>query len=452
MRARATIGSGPTLHAGEAAKEAAAALEQRELRLGFIALSDCAPLVIAKERGFFRKHGLHVRLERQASWASVRDKVNHGLLDGAQMLAPMPLASTLGLAGMTTPMVVPMSLGLGGNAITVSNELRARMSEELRGWQSDRRLAAEALHAVIRQGRRRGDVPLRFAVVHPHSSHHYQLCHWMAMAGIDPHADVVLSVIPPASMVDALARGEIDGYAVGEPWNQRAQDVGIGAPVVTSNEIWRNSPEKVLAVTAEWAEQHPATLRAMVRALLEAAEWLDRASNRLEAVHVIAGESYVDAPVATVAHSMGAPVAAAEGGDEAAAGDDVPRPVHVFHWHAATFPWVSHAMWFLTQMIRWGHIEKPLKLRAVAEQVYRPDLYRAAAEDLGWPVPEADLKPEGEHAGPWKLASAPVAIEMGADRFLDGRVFRPEDPVAYLEGFEISDMHVRLDDLAAMNP
>jgi len=451
MRARGTIGSGAYLQAGEAAGEAAAALEQRELRLGFIALSDCAPLVVAKERGFFRKHGLHVELERQASWANVRDKVSHGLLDAAHMLAPMPLASTLGLAGMTTPMVVPMSLGLGGNAITLSHELRARMSDELPGWPADRRLAAEALHAVIRRGRRRGDVPLRFAVVHPHSSHHYQLCHWMAMAGIDPHADVLLSVIPPASMVEALARGEIDGYAVGEPWNQLALDVGVGAPVVTSNEIWRNSPEKVLAMTADWAEQHPATVRAMVRALLEAAEWLDRASNRLEAVHVIAGESYVDAPVATVAQSMLAPFSN-EGASDPAGAAEVPRPVHVFHRHAATFPWVSHALWFLTQMIRWGHIEKPLMLRSLAEQVYRPDLYREAAEDLGWPVPDADLKPEGEHAARWMLEAAPAAIEMGADRFLDGRVFRPEDPVAYLEAFEISDMHVRLDDLAAMNP
>lgn len=418
-------------------------VERPELRLGFIALSDCAPLVIAKERGFFRKHGLHVELERQASWANVRDKVCHGLLDGAQMLAPMPLASTLGLAGMTTPMIVPMALSLCGNAITVSNDLRAEMAEAAPSWSGDPRAAAGALREVIRARRDAGLEPLRFAFVHPHSSHHYQLCHWMAMAGIDPHRDVSLAVIPPAKMVRALETGRIDGYAVGEPWNQQAIDHGVGQPIVSSGEIWASSLEKVFAVTADWAEQHPETLRALVRALLEAAAWVDDPANRLEAVHVIAGESYVDAPVATVAPSMLASL-------------DVPptlgpRTQHVFHRHAANHPWVSHGLWYLIQMVRWGQVEKPIPLRATAEQVYRPDLHRDAAEELGWPFPEASEKTEGQHDGDWWLTEATEPIRMGPDRFMDGHVFRPDDPIAYLEGFEVSDLRVRLDDLALID-
>ena len=421
----------------------AAALERPELELGFVALSDCAPLVIAKERGFFRKHGLHVRLERQASWANVRDKVCHGLLDGAQMLAPMPLASTLGLSGMATPMIVPIGLSLGGNAITVSRELRARMSETAPEWSGDPREAAGVLREVIRARRDDGAPPLRFAAVHPHSSHYYQLCHWMGMAGIDPHRDVSLSIVPPPSMVHALSSGQIDGYAVGEPWSQQAADLGVGVPIVSSDEIWSSALEKVFAVTAEWAERHPLTLRAVVRALLEAAAWVDEPAHRLETVHVIAGESYVDAPVETVAPSL---VEA-----EARSASPGPRTRHEFHRHAANHPWVSHGLWYLIQMVRWGQVEKPLALRETAQRVFRPDLHRDAAEELGWPFPEASEKSEGLHDAEWWLEEAAEPIRMGPDRFMDGHVFRPDEPIAYLEGFEVSDLRVRLDDLALMN-
>jgi len=417
-------------------------LERTELTIGFIALADCAPLVTAKERGFFRRQGLDVTLERQASWASVRDKVAHGLLDGAQMLAPMPLAATLGLEGVTAPMVVPMSLSLGGNAITVSAALHARMRAVDPEGCASRLGAARALRAVIRDGRRAGEAPLRFAVVYPCSAHYYQLCYWLAAAAIDPLRDVCVSVIPPAAMVRALAEGEIDGYSVGEPWNERAVELGVGVPLVSSTELWQSSPEKVFAVTRDWAEQHPATLRAVVRALLEAAAWLDRPDHRLEAVHVIAGESFVDAPVSSLAASL---LRASDAPPDAQRA----RPVHVFHRHAATFPWISHGVWFLTQMLRWGQIEKPFALGRFAASVFRPDLYREAAAQLGVPAPEVETKAEGLHGEGWTLAARPEPIAMGPDRFIDGRVFRPEDPVGYLEGFEVSALRVRLDDLVA---
>ncbi len=416
------------------------AVERPELRFGFMALTDCAPLVIAKERGFFRKHGVHVELERQASWANVRDKVCHGLLDGAPMLAPMPLASTLGLAGLATPMIVPIAMSLGGNAITISRALHERMLElSPRGLDAPG-VAAAALREVIRARRDAGEPALRLATVHPHSSHLHQLCHWMAMAGVDPHRDVNLSVIPPPSMVEALSHGQIDGYCVGEPWNQQALDSGVGVPIVASDEIWGSPLEKVFAVTEEWAERHPATLRAVVRALLEAAAWVDRSENRLETVHVIAGESHVGANVETVSASMRAPEKRTLRGRA--------RTHHIFHRHAATHPWISQGLWYLTQMVRWGQIEKPIDMRAVARRVFRPEWHREAALALGLPVPATGWKTEGEHADEWLLAGESEAIRMGPDAFMDGHVFRPDEVIGYLESFEVSDLRVRLDDLA----
>jgi nitrate/nitrite transport system substrate-binding protein len=263
------------------------------------------------------------------------------------------------------------------------------------------------------------------------------------MAGIDPHRDVALSVIPPPAMVRTLESGEIDGFAVGEPWSQRASDLGIGVPIVTSDAIWASSPEKVFAVTEEWALHHPNTLRAAVRALLEAATWVDREENRLETVHVIAGESYVDAPVESVAPSMLAPSLAEPG--------EGPRTRHAFHRSAANHPWVSHGLWYLIQMVRWGQVEKPISLRETAERVYRPEIHREAAEALGWSAPEISEKSEGLHDSEWWLHEAPTPIRMGPDHFMDGHVFRPDEPIAYLEGFEVSDLRVRLDDLALLD-
>ncbi len=439
MQGRATIGA-------RRAREVDLPVERPEVRLGFVALTDCAPLVIAKERGFFRRHGLRVTLERQASWATVRDKLAAGVLDGSQMLAPMALASSLGLDDVSVPLIAPMSLGLGGNAVTVSPALYRRMWELRADAMDERPRTAAALKAVIDDRRARGAPLLRFAVVYPFSAHHYELAYWMAAAGIDPMRDVELSVIPPASMVSCLDQGHIDGYCVGEPWNQHAVVLGVGRSVVTKAEIWGNSPEKVLAVGADWADRNPETLRALLRALVEACAWADPPTNRLETVHVIAGESYVDAPVEVLRATMTG-YFRFDGRESARVPD-----FHVFSRYAATFPWISHAAWFLTQMVRWGQVEKPFPVRNVAASVYRPDIYREVAEDLGIAVPDADEKREGAHAEPWELETAGGAIAMGADPFIDGRVFDARSVLQALESYEISAMRVRLDDLVGVNP
>ncbi|MBL8484537.1 MAG: ABC transporter substrate-binding protein, partial [Rhodocyclaceae bacterium] len=278
--------------------------EKTQLRLGIIPLTDCAPLVVAKERGYFAQQGLDVALSREPSWANIRDKVVLGELDGAHMLAGMPIAATLGLAGAQKAMVTAFSMDLNGNAITLSNELYARMQEADAPAMQSRPVSAVALRKVLDQDRAAGRPPMTFATVFPVSMHNYQLRYWMASAGIDPDRDLRLVVVPPPQMVENLASRNIVGYCVGEPWNQQAVELGIGRVVVTGYELWNNAPEKVFGVTRDWAESYPNTHRAVLRALLQAARWMDAPENRAEVVDLIARREYVHAPREVVAHSM----------------------------------------------------------------------------------------------------------------------------------------------------
>lgn len=421
-------------------------LEKTALTLGFIPLTDCAPLVIAKEHGCFAKYGLDVTLSKETSWSNIRDKVAMGILDGAQMLAPMPLAMTLGLGPIHKPMVTAFTLDLNGNAITVSNALYEKMLKADPATMAQRPLSARALKAVIDADRKAGLPPLTFAMVFPESTHNYELRYWMAAAGIDPDNDVRLVVVPPPQMVSQLERGSIDGCCVGEPWNALAVQSGIGRTLITKYEIWNNSPEKVLGVTQEWAEQYPNTHRALLKALLEAGRWLDAPDNRIEAAALIARSVYVNAPEHVVRMSMTGTFQYAPG--------EMPRALpdfNVFHRYAANFPWRSHALWFLSQMLRWGQITRPIDMRAVAEEVYRPQVYREAAADLGFPCPGSDYKTEGKHTAAWKLYDGQASLPMGADRFLDGAIFDPSQLVEYVQSFAVHRLAVDTAQLASLN-
>ncbi|WP_133715967.1 MULTISPECIES: CmpA/NrtA family ABC transporter substrate-binding protein [Methylocaldum] len=422
-------------------------LEKTQIDLGFIPLTDCAPLVIAYEKGFFRKHGLEARLSREVSWANIRDKVFAGLLDGGHMLAPMPIATTLGLGELKKPTIAALSLDLNGNAITVSLDLYRRMAELDPAAAAERSMSVRALKKVIDTGKNSGSEPLCFATVFPFSPHNYMLRYWLAAGGIDPDRDVRLVVIPPPHMVKYLSSGEIDGYCVGEPWNAQAVATGVGRTLITDYEIWNNKPEKVLGVNREWAEQHPNTHRAMLMALLEAAQWIDQPENRIEVADILAREEYVNAPADVVKMSMV--------GSFRYQVDAAPAPLpdfNVFFRYAATFPWRSHAVWFITQMYRWGQLRDPVDMRKLAEEVYRPDLYREAAQALGLPFPTADYKTEGQHGEPWTLREATEPMILGTDRFLDGGTFDALRPVDYLERFELHNRQVSLDELAKVNP
>jgi nitrate/nitrite transport system substrate-binding protein len=378
-----------------------------------------------------------VELSREVSWASLRDKVAAGALDAAQMLAPMPFASALGLGGPSLPLCTGLCLGLGGNAITVSQSLYRRLADANPEALIGRPVSALALRDLIEQDREAGRPLLRFGIVFPYSTHDLELRYWLASAGIDPDRDVSLRVVAPPLMVQRLEDGHLDGYCVGEPWNALAAERRSGRTLVTKHEIWNHSPEKVLGVSEEWLERHPATHRALLGALLEAAAAIDPLERRLEVAHVIAGESFVDAPVGVLHRSL-----AALGGSGAAP---------IFHRNAATHPWISHGAWLLTQMLRWGYVEKPIDVRALARRVYRPDLHREAAADVGKAAPLVDEKVEGAHRAPWRLEEASAPIEMGPDRFFDGLRFDPDQIVEYLERFAVSSLRVRLDELADLN-
>jgi nitrate/nitrite transport system substrate-binding protein len=384
-------------------------VEQPRLTLGFMPLTDCAPLVIAREKGFFSQQGLDVALSREPSWSAVRDKLAVNVLQGAHLLAGIPLASTLGVSGVKTPMITALSLSLNGNAITVSTELHEQMRRLHPLAMSSRPVSAAALRRVIDERACAGRSPLTFAVVFPVSSHHYQLRYWLAASGVDADRDIRLIIVPPQRMVDALRTGLIDGYCAGGPWNALAADEGVGHVVITGYEIWNNAPEKVFGVTAEWAANHPATHRALLRALLQAAMWIEQPEHRAEAAEILSRPEYVGAPVEVMRRSLSGDVYSA----------------YSFFRYAATFPWRSHAMWTLAQMKRWGQIPSGTDIESVARAVYRPDIYREVADTMRLPHPRCDIKAEGHHTTEWHMPTDRSPLVMGPDRFFDGQIFNP---------------------------
>jgi len=394
-------------------------LEKPSVALGFLPLIDCAPLAIALEEGFFKAAGLSVSLSRESSWSNIQDKVSLGMLDGAQMLAAMPLAARLDPSA--TPIISAMSLGRNGNGITVSQALFDRLGLFATGH-IDATTAAQALAREVARRRQRRERRMVFGMVAAHSSHNYLLRYWLACGGIDPDRDVELVVEPPAQMVAYLAAGMIDGFCVGEPWNTVALEEGVGRPLLATWQVWNNHPEKVLGVTRQWAEAHPNTHLALVKALLDACWWLDKPDNRAVACEILSQGRYVNLAPELLERSL-----AGSGGFNAH---------QVFHAGAANFPWHSHAAWLLSQMVRWGQVSLPADAAALCAATYRTDLYREASA-YGDALPEGDWKPEGGHAQEWRWRDDPKALLLGPDRFMDGRVFADMDLAAYVAGFDI---------------
>ncbi|WP_245944077.1 CmpA/NrtA family ABC transporter substrate-binding protein [Acuticoccus kandeliae] len=369
-------------------------VEKDELKFGFIKLTDMAPLAIAYEKGYFEDEGLYVTLEAQANWKVLLDGVITGELDGAHMLAGQPLAATIGY-GTEAHIITPFSMDLNGNGITVSNEVWEMMKPHLETDADGKPVhpvKADALKPVIEQFRAEGK-RFNMGMVFPVSTHNYELRYWLAAGGIHPgyyspsdisgqiKADAFLSVTPPPQMPATLEAGTIHGYCVGEPWNQQAVFKGIGVPVVTDYEIWKNNPEKVFGITAEFAEENPNTTLAIVKALIRAAKWLDENdnANRMEAVEILSRSEYVGADEEVIANSM-------TGTFEYEKGDkrDVPD-FNVFYRYYATYPYYSDAVWYLTQMRRWGQIAESHPdswYDEVAKSVYRPEIYEQAARML----------------------------------------------------------------------
>ena len=395
---------------------------RHHITAGFVPLLDSALLVVARQKGFAEEQSIDLTLVRERSWASIRDRLAVHQFDVAHILGPMPIACNLGLSAPAPQMIVPMALGLGGNAITVSPSLWQAMAEHGATADLDARANGGALRAVI--AARTGD-PLRFGVVHPYSGHNYELRYWLAASGIDPERDIEIVVLPPPDMGDALASGAIDGYCAGEPWNT----FGVlerGAYLATVKAaIWKSSPEKVLGVNARWGEAHPEAMAALLVALHQASVWCAKPENREELAQLLAEPAYVGRDAALLLPALSG---------DLALGGGVLRSVKDFfvpNAKAATFPWKSHALWFYTQMVRWGQVAHTAERQRIAAETYRPDIYRSALKALGIAMPSASAKVEGALAMETPVGSS-GALTLGPDGFFDGGRFDPDDVDAYI--------------------
>lgn len=417
--------------------------EKEDLKFGFIKLTDMAPLAIAYEKGYFEDEGLYVTLEAQANWKVLLDRVIDGQLDGAHMLAGQPLGATIGF-GTQAHIITAFSMDLNGNAITVSNDIWEQMKPHI-PMQADGKpvhpIKADALKPVVEKYKSEGK-PFNMGMVFPVSTHNYELRYWLAAGGIKPgyyaphkgdtsgtiDADALLSVTPPPQMPATLEAGTIYGYCVGEPWNQQAVFKGIGVPVVTDYEIWKDNPEKVFGVSKGWADQYPNTHKRVVKAMIRAAKWLDENNNanRPEAVKILSQPNYVGADYNVIANSM-------TGTFEYEKGDKRSVPdFNVFFRHNATYPYYSDAIWYLTQMRRWGQIpeQKPDSwYMDIAKKVYRPDIYAEAAQAL---IEEGLMD-----AKDFPNFSSEDGFRAPQTHFIDGITYDGKKPNEYLTKFNI---------------
>ncbi|BAV47584.1 nitrate transporter component, nrtA [Mesorhizobium loti] len=399
---------------------------RHQITAGFMPLFDSAVLVAASELGFAAREGIDLTLHRETSWANIRDRIAIGHFDLAHMLGPMPLACNLGLTPLASETIVPFSLGLGGNCVTISKAVWAGMAALGAEADLDPARAGVALGAFIRERATAGREPLRFAVVHPHSGHNYELRYWLAACGIDPDRAIEIVIVPPPFMADALAAGRIDGYCVGEPWNSAAVAAGTGHIVTVKALLWKNSPEKVIGVRKTWAEENPEVLAALLRALHHSARWCQDPVNHAELAAVMAQPGFLGLPPA-----MQMPILTGHlqlGGGAERDIDDFFLPFD----KAANFPWKSHALWFYTQMVRWGHVAHTPENLAIARDCYRPDLYRAALKPLGVALPGANAKVEGALKVATAVGATGAGLVLGPDGFFDGQIFDPDEIDAYI--------------------
>ncbi|MEN3276500.1 MAG: hypothetical protein V7631_2290 [Massilia sp.] len=369
-------------------------LEKTELRIGFMPLADCAPLVMASVLGFDEKYGLRLVLEKQHSWSAMRDRLTGGELDAAQVLYGLLYGLQMGVGGAPRDMALLMNLNQNGQAIILSRALAAAGVRDGAG-----------LAALMRAQPRR----YTFAHTFPTGNHAMWLCYWLAAAGIDPLRDVHLVTVPPAQMVPNLEAGHMDGFCAGEPWSRRATIDASGVLAAPSSQVWPNHPGKALGARADFVARHPNTCRALVACLLETARWLDAAPiNREAAAEVLSSAAYVNTGV-NLLRSCLLPRRA-----------DFPG-LRFFGEGEANFPWLSDGMWFLTQLRRWGLLGTDPDYLGVASAVNQVALYREAAELAGVEVPSASMR---------------------RSTLLDGKVWNGSDPAAYAASFAIRQRNV----------
>jgi len=379
------------------------------LHIGFIPLVDAAALIVAVDKGFAAEEGLDVTLVREVSWSNVRDKLNIGLFDAAHLLAPVAIASSLGLGHVKVPIAAPFNLGINGNAITVSPALHAAIMGEIEGDRFDPMATARALAKVVARRRKAGAGPLTFGMTFPFSTHNYQLRFWMAAGGVDPDEDVHLVVLPPPFMVDSLASGHVDAFCVGAPWNSIAVDRGVGHILHFVSDILVRAVEKVLAVRQGWAEKNSAILASLIRAASRAADFIEQPENRAEAARLMAPPERIGVDAEVIQRTLDGRLKISPDGTIR----ESSRYLLVGRERAGR-PEPVQAAWLYAQMVRWGQSHISAEAMKTAMAVFRPDLYDLSLGEKG--AAEQPLDSIGAFAGP---------------------AFDPSDIDGYLRSFEV---------------
>jgi len=376
--------------------------ETTALKFGIIALTDCSPIVIAHEKGFFKKYGINATIAKGANWAAIRDALSNGDNQATHMLIGMPIASTMGLLGSPKkPMVIPWLLNRNGQSITLKAELKGKVGAD-----------PKALKPMVMEAKAKGS-PMTFAMTFPPGTHAMWMRYWLGAGGINPDKDVSLVTIPPPQMVANMKVGKMDGYCVGEPWNARAIADGIGFTALNTQDIWKDHPEKVCAFTAEFADKNPKTVKAILKGLNDASVWLDNMKNRPEQAEIVSRAIYINCPKKVILDRM---LGDYDFGDSRKKKD--PNYM-IFSNRNCNYPQPKYAKWWLTQFKRWGMVTGAPDYDGVAKQVMRTDIYEEAMKEIGYKHGGKDDSPE---------------------KFFDGKVFDPKTPDAFAAAHDINNL------------
>jgi NitT/TauT family transport system ATP-binding protein len=394
------------------------------VRAAFLALTDAAVLVAARERGFAEHEGIDLSLIRDTSWAALRDRLVYGHAQAAHMLAPLALAVTLGLSQQPAALATPYKLNLNGNLVVMSPDFAAALDQNISARLDDPLGAAHDFAAAIGLFRRKPVV----GTVHRYSSHALMLRYWLASAGVDPNRDIELRVLPPSLMVEAMALGETDGFIAGEPWGSAAIEMGLAEAVAVGERIWRRGIEKTLTFRTDWMERNPDTVDRLLRATARAAAWCDDPANREELVGMLARDDIIDQPAELIVRALAGQIVPRRGVSPISFRDFI-----LFSREATGFPWRSQALWIYSQFVRWRMIEASPQNQAAAAAVFRPDVYRRALANLDLAMPGASMKVEGALGTPLAVGASRGELTLGPDRFFDGRIFDPDNIAGYLD-------------------
>src|SRR3954465_7743226 len=376
--------------------------ETAKMKFGMIALTDCSPIVIAHEKGIFKKYGIESTVAKGANWAAIRDSLSSGDIQATHMLIGMPIASTMGLLGSPKkPMIIPWLLNRNGQSISLKAAWKGKVADD-----------PKAIKPMVDKAKSLGE-PLTFAMTFPPGTHAMWMRYYLGAGGIHPDKDVSLIVVPPAQMVANMKVGKMDAFCVGEPWNARVIADGIGFTSVSTQDMWPDHPEKVCAFTAEFAEKNPKTVKAVLKALHEASVWLDDLSNRPEQCDIVAKATYINCDAKTILGRL-------QGNLDYGDGRKVKDEFYMhFSKRNCNYPQPKYATWFLSQYRRWGLVTGAPDYEGVAKRVMRTDLYEEAMKEIGYAHGGIDMKPE---------------------TLFDGSVFDPKDPEGFARSFAVKSL------------